>query len=251
VLQHSRMYGNRDLRDLAVTRFYTSRAVYDRLYTIDNLENALRGAFESGAHDKGVVFIHTDAARRIRPCAPNKIALSDVVAVSATDLLLPTDFQTKDGRVMNTVQAHLNTLIRNEWCDTGAFVSVDKDTAIAIIDGIEASMNFDSVDFEWDAMRALVDYYTAPKNGGDGTILVIETGRKLSRQRSGDKSGRSILGTALQRKVLDEPREKPALVLLQQLGGRERGWTAHPFWWPVFATPTDAAPCVFATKAVA
>src|SRR6201999_2356440 len=50
VLQHSRMYGSRDLRDLAVTRFYTSRGVYDRLYTINEFENALRNAFESGAH---------------------------------------------------------------------------------------------------------------------------------------------------------------------------------------------------------
>src|SRR5204863_8316599 len=57
VLQHSRMYGNRDRRDLAVTRFYTSRAVYDRLYTINALENALRAAFDAKAEDAGVVFI--------------------------------------------------------------------------------------------------------------------------------------------------------------------------------------------------
>src|SRR5262249_483593 len=40
VLQHSRMYGNRDRRDLSVTRFYTSRDVYNRLYTINGFENA-------------------------------------------------------------------------------------------------------------------------------------------------------------------------------------------------------------------
>lgn len=252
VLQHSRMYGNRDLRDLAVTRFYTSRAVYDRLYTINILENALRTAFETGAHDKGVVFIQTDSARRIRPCAPNKIALSDVVAVSANDLLLPTDFQTKGGRAMAAVQARLDQLIKPEWRDTNKFVEIDKKAALAIVDAIEGSMDFDSVKFEWDAMRALIDYYAAVGGNGDDTLLVLaETGRKLSREGSGDKSGRSILGTALRRTVLGEPRSKPALILLQQEGGRDRGWTAHPFWWPVFATPTDAAPCVFSTKAAA
>jgi hypothetical protein len=61
VLQHSRMYGARDRRDLAVTRLYTSRSVYDKLYTINGFENALRTAFETGAHDAGVVFIQTDA----------------------------------------------------------------------------------------------------------------------------------------------------------------------------------------------
>ena len=249
VLQHSRMYGNRDRRDLSVTRFYTSRAVYDRLYTINALENSLRQAFETGAHDAGVVFIQSDAARRVRPCAPNKVLLSDVVAVSPSDMLLPSDFQTKGGTAMAKVQAELDRLIKPEWRDTGEFVSVDRTTVDAIIDAIEKSMEFDAVDFEWDAMRGLIDYYADAAKSGDGKILLYaETGRKLSRAGSGDKSGRSILGTALRRKVLGEPRSKPALVLLQQEGGRDLGWTAHRFWWPLFAAPTDAEPCVFATK---
>lgn len=252
VLQHSRMYGNRDRHDLAVTRFYTSRAVYDRLYTINALEGSLRTAFESGAHDAGVVFIQSDAMRRVRPCAPNKVMLSDVVAVSPNDMLLPSDFQTKGGAPMGKIQAELEALIKPAWRNTGDFVSVDRATAIAIIDAIEKSMEFDTVDFEWDAMRGLIDYYADVAQGGDGKILIYaETGRKLSRAGSGDKSGRSILGTALRKKVLGEPRSKPALILLQQEGGRDLGWTAHKFWWPLFAAPTDAEPCVFATKVAA
>src|SRR5262249_30228697 len=49
VLEHSRMYGNRDPRDIAVTRLYTSQGVYD---TINEFENTLRDAFESGTHDQ-------------------------------------------------------------------------------------------------------------------------------------------------------------------------------------------------------
>lgn len=252
VLQHSRMYGNRNRRDLAVTRFYTSRAVYDRLYTINEFENTLRKAFESGAHDRGVVFIQSDATRRVRPCAPNKLLLSDVVSVSGSSMLLPSDFQTRGGAAMGAIQAKLDKLIKPEWRDTGKFYSIDPKVALAIIDAIEESMEFDSVDFEWDAMRALIDYYSDTEHGGDGKILLIaETGRQLNRSKSGDKSGRSILGTALRTKVLDPSRTKPALVLLQQEGGRDLGWTAHRFWWPVFAAPADAEPCVFATKVAA
>lgn len=249
VLQHSRMYGNRDRRDLAVTRFYTSRAVYDRLYTINALESSLRNAFETGAHDAGVVFIQSDAGRRVRPCAPNKVLLSDVVAVSPNDMLLPSDFQTKGSTAMAKIQTELDRLIKLEWRDIGDFVAVDREKAITIIDSIAKSMEFDTVEFEWDAMRGLIDYYADVAQGGDGKILIYaETGRKLSRAGSGDKSGRSILGTALRKKVLGEPRSKPALILLQQEGGRELGWTAHKFWWPLFAAPTDTEPCVFATK---
>lgn len=249
VLQHSRMYGNRDRRDLAVTRFYTSRAVYDRLYNINALEGSLRKAFETGAHDAGVIFIQSDSTRRVRPCAPNKILLSDVIAVSPTDMLLPSDFQTKGGSIMARIQEELDRLIKLDWRDSGEFVAVDRKTVIAIINAIEKSMEFDTVEFEWDAMRGLIDYYADVAQGGDGKILIYaETGRRLSRAGSGDKSGRSILGTALRRKVLGEKRSKPALILLQQDGGRDLGWTAHKFWWPLFAAPTDAEPCVFATK---
>ncbi len=249
VLQHSRMYGNRNRRDLAVTRFYTSRAVYDRLYMINEFENTLRNAFLTGAHDQGVVFIQSDANRRVRACAPNKVLLSDVVAVSENSMLLPTDFQARGGSGMAAIQNRLEKLIKDEWRDTGKLVEVDRKTALAIIDAIAESLEFDNVEFEWDAMRALIDYYSDAANGGDGKVLVLaETGRKLDRAKSGDKSGRSILGTATRAKVLGTKRDKPTLVLLQQEGGRERGWTAHHFWWPVLAVPSDAEPCVFATK---
>lgn len=245
VLQHSRMYGNRHREDLAVTRLYTSRSVYDRLYTINGFENALRKAFESGAHDKGVAFIQTDEASQVKPCAPNKLLLSNIVTVSPDTMLLPSDFQTIGGTRMTKIQRELDQLIKPEWRDSDKFVVVKKTTAIDIINTIKGSMEFDSVEFEWDAMCGLIDYYTE-ENGN--ILLIVETGRKLNRERSGDKSGRSILGTKLRSKVLDNPRTQPALVLLQQNGGRDRGWSEHSFWWPIFAAPTDAEPCVFATK---
>ena len=153
---------------------------------------------------------------------------------------------------MAAIQTKLERMIKPEWRDRGEFVSIDRKTSLAIIDAVEESMEFDTVKFEWDAMRGLIDYYTDTDKGGNGTMLLwAETGRRLSRAGSGDKSGRSILGTVLRSKVLDVQRSKPALVLLQQEGTRELGWTAHHFWWPVFAAPTDAEPCVFATKVAA
>jgi hypothetical protein len=94
VLQHSRMYGARERDDIAVTRFYTSRGVYTRLAQIHSLETTLREAFENGSHDGGVVFIQSDARQGFIPCAPNKVTLSDMVAIRACDILLPTGFDT-------------------------------------------------------------------------------------------------------------------------------------------------------------
>ncbi len=249
VLQHSRMYGNRPRPDLAVTRFYTSQGVYDRLFTINGFENALREAFETGAHDRGVVFIQTDAKQRVHPCAPNKVLLSSVVPVPPNGMVLPTGFQTIGGRAMAAAQAKIDALIDPKWINATSFAELDRDRAIEIIDAIEQTMKFDDTEFEWDAMRGLIDYYSDVREGGDGSLVVLaETGRRLTKGGSGDKSGRSILGTALRPIVMAPSRSKPALVLLQQEGAKEQGWSGHKFWWPILAAPADVEPCIFATK---
>ncbi|HEX5424902.1 MAG TPA: hypothetical protein VFW94_15245, partial [Candidatus Acidoferrales bacterium] len=111
---------------------------------------------------------------------------------------------------------------------------------------------FTEAEFEWDAMRGLLDYYSDVRDGGNGKVLLLaETGRKLSRDKSGDKSGLSILGGgAIRALVLDPQRSKPALVLLRQAGTKDLGWSGYPFWWPILAAPGTVEPCVFATKVV-
>lgn len=251
VLQHSRMYGNRNRRDLAVTRFYTSQDVFDRLYTINGFENALREAFENGAHEKGVVFLQADSARRVKPCAPNKVLLSNVVAIKPNGLYLPTSFQTQSGREMTKLQNELDNLIPPEAIDTHKFVEISLELTLKITSLIEKTLVFSTNDFEWDAMRGLIDYYSDIRDGGDGKVLILaEKGRRLNREKSGDKSGLSILGgSGVLRSIVAEPsRSKPALILLQQEGTKEQGWSGHKFWWPILAAPATVEPCVFATK---
>lgn len=252
VLQHSRMYGNREWKDLMVTRFFTTRAVYDRLRIINAVENTLRDAFLRGANHNRIAFIMRDSTNQVRSCAPNKIALSDMISVEPNGMLLPNGFDTRGGSHMATVQAKLEKLIKPEWRDTGEFIPVKPDIAFDIISAIESSLEFDDTEFEWEAMRALIDYYSDAEKGGNGEMLLqVVTGRELTKEGSGDKSGLSILGTRLRADILKKPRSKPLLVLLQQEGGKERGWTAHRFWWPVLIAPSDAEPCVFARKVAA
>lgn len=253
VLQHSRMYGNRDRADLAVTRFYTSRGVYNRLQTINVFENTLREAFESGAHDRGVVFIQTDAANRVRPCAPNKIMMSNVVAMRPNGMLLPTRFTTKSGWPMAAAQRELAGLLAPALAKEGQLVEVRNELTTRILQTIEGTMEFPDEEFEWNAMHALIEYYSSSTLPPSETMLLLAiTGRALDRGRSGDRTGLSILGTPAARNlVLDGRRTKPLLVLLQQSGARDLGWSGHPFWWPILAAPPRAQPCVFASKTAA
>lgn len=249
VLQHSRMYGARPQADLAVTRFYTSRGVYNRLSQIHTLETALREAFESGAHDGGVVFIQSDASQGFVPCAPSKISLSDVVAVRPNGVVLPTGFNTvANGKLAKLTKA-VDTLVPPDCIDSQVFSEINLQDALSLIDAIEPTLELaEDTGFEWNAMRGLLQYY-AKKSAGR-VLLLAETGRRLNRSASGDRSGLSILGTAELRAVVREPsRIAPAIVLLRQEGGAALGWKGGPFWWPMLASPPQGTSCVFATKA--
>jgi hypothetical protein len=249
VLQHSRMYGNRDPRDIAVTRLYTSQAVYDRLYTINEFENTLRDAFESGAHDQGVIFIQTDPTGAVRPCAPNKILFSKVVPIRPNGFYLPTGFQIRTGKTMREAQARISRLIPPDILDKQKYAKIYQEAAFEIIDACAASLDIADETFEWEAMRGLLKYFTSVENAEPREILLLaETNRRLTREKSGDKSGLSILGTALRQIVVDSTRDAPALILLQQVGSKELGWSGSPFWWPILAAPGTGEPCIFAAK---
>lgn len=252
VLQHSRMYGARDRQDLAVTRFYTSKAVHDRLRQIHKLESALRDAFEQGVHggEQGVVFIQTDSQNRIIPCAPNKILMSDVVAVRANEFYFPSDFDTQDSRKSRSSTEKLDNLLKPHYrAGKPAFVEIDLDQALELVKLSQSMLaSAESSDFQWNGMAGLLQYYAARSK--KKVDLLVDMNRDLGRESSGDKSGLSIIGGLEIRKLVrNDGRIRPALVMLQQKGKKkEKGWSANrPFWWPILVAPGNAEPCVFSS----
>jgi hypothetical protein len=251
VLQHSRMYGSRPPEDLAVTRFFTSLGVRDRLITINSFENSLRDAFEKGAHDQGVVFIEVNSQGTVRPCAPNKILLSDIVAISPDNALLPTNFDTVRTAKATTAQKTVDTIVQKLCPDDGKFHAIKKADAFEVLDLIAETLAFTEVDFEWQAMKALLDYYDKEiKAKGPKVEIIKYSGRQLDRLLSGGRKAFSILGTpAARTTVLKNARTRPAIVLLGQSGTADLHWAANrPFWWPILAPPPDSEPIVFASK---
>lgn len=247
VLQHSRMYGNRDRQDLAVTRFYTSEAVYDRLEQIHRLENTLREAFESGAHDRGVVFMENDPAQGIVPCSPTKITLSNVVSVRAKDFYLPTGFDTVIGKLAQQSVKKIDERIAAYAPLPGVFHSITLEEAIDLIEHVKKTLIIDKTNsFQWNAMISLLKYYCTA-NESDEVKLLFEKDRKLNRIKSGYKSGLSVVGTSSREVILQGGRVAPALIMLEQTGTKQLGWQGNSnFWWPVLVSPSEAQPCVFA-----
>lgn len=251
VLQHSRMYGARPQADLAVTRFYTSNDVFKRLVQIHSLETALREAFENGVHDGGVVFIQNDSKGGVIPCAPNKISVSDVVAVRPSEILLPTRFDTVSSSKLRPAIRAVDSRIPPACLDTKEFAPVALQHAVELLMEIEPTLVPETgAGFDWEAMIGLLKYYASRVEGR--VLLLAETGRRLSRRASGDRSGISILGTPELRSLVKNPtRTEPAVILLKQEGGADLEWKAGPFWWPMLVSPPQANSCVFATKTAA
>lgn len=94
VLQHSRMYGYRSKEDLSVTRFYTTRDLYDRMSNINDFDSKLREDFEEGNFEKGVIFISKDEKGKVIPCSPQKIRISNTRVLKPGKTILPVGFNT-------------------------------------------------------------------------------------------------------------------------------------------------------------
>jgi addiction module HigA family antidote len=247
VLQHSRMYGNRPRADVAVTRLYTSHLVYNRMYKINSFESTLREAFELKAYDQGVVFICADDSGGIRSCAPDKLYMSDVISMRPGKMYLPTGIEPKPPRALTAINRQVEALLPSKTASMP--ITIDMEHAIRIITAIEPSFTIPSEAFDWDAMKALMIFYA--KKSKSKVDLFVERGRKLDKDLSSEKSGLSIVGTALRRTLQTAPRSRPALVLLQQEGSLALNWTGEVFWWPVLAAPLDVEPCIFASKIAA
>jgi len=65
----------------------------------------------SGAHDRGVAFVVKDQSNRVIPCAPNKILVSDIVALRPGKAYLPVGFRTKSRTTMAPLMQKLDHLI--------------------------------------------------------------------------------------------------------------------------------------------
>ena len=248
VLQHSRMYGARSRRDLAVTRFYTSTTVFERLKMIDELENALRDAFEKGAHDRGVAFVRSDDRSRLVPCAPNKIALTDVVSLSPGGRLLPVGFETRAATYIRKPVEAIDKLIPLNSKDSDEPQLIDLELARKICAEIAQTYDVSKREWSWDGFNAVMEYYsrlTESHVHKNKVWFAAYTGRGLARKR---ESGRfsNAPDTKQQRDLAERiAKDIPMLLLFKQEGTKEQGWSGHPFWWPVLIAPQDSIPCIY------
>ena len=253
VLQHSRMYGNRKLEDLAVTRFYTAPAIYEVMKRINEFDLALRQAFEKGAQNAGVVFIRKDSQNKIKPCSPNKIMLSSITTLVPFRRLLPvgfqTDYKTKSKNILDELDGKISEC-QPEINPDVPFL-LDLFSALWIIDIIDKLLIFED-GFNWDisAFKASMEYLSKNSTHVEhrGKVwCLIKRDRNLSRMKGEGFSDAPDTATTEGVVAKKTAKDIPILMLFRQNGLEEQGWRGLPFWWPVLMAPENTRTVIFAS----
>ena len=269
VLQHARMYGNRSKEDMAVTRFYTTSNVYAALVKINDLDNQLRKWFEDSVNrgtDPSAIFIGYDTNLGIRPCAANKLIISDTLTIKPNKRVLPIGFQTlTNSEIKGTIKKIDNILSKPEYQkrDKDGFFEIGKAEILNILELINKtfyrhpkrrSKNHsipavyqDAIDWDLGEMIACLEYCL--QNVKDNKMFaMVRNGRDISRIKSGSFSdapddGRNDTDPSKAKAI-----DRPVLMLLKQNGKKDRGWRDAPFYWPVLMTQQNLTAAVYSKE---
>ncbi len=252
VLQHSRMYGSRPVEDLPVTRFYSPPHIYQIMRSIHEFDSALREAFLSGAHEKGIYFIQRDRADRLVPCSPNKLLFSKLTTIRPGRRVLPVDFQTISKTAGKGILNDLDTRINILSKGMGDGVQIETHEAVKLLELCYQLLEFDDPeDSQAKAQIAVLEHFSQQADSTDarGKVwLITATDRTIKRYRDEGRFSDSPDTKQQTDNALRLATNIPALILLRENGKESDGWRDLPFWWPVVVTPTNAITSVFAAE---
>lgn len=247
VLQHSRMYGYRRKEDLAVTRFYTTIDLYDRMSKINDFDSKLREDFEQGNFDKGVVFISKDENGRVIPCSPQKIMISNTQVLKPGKTTTPIGFQTGyKTYIKKDIEEIDNILKANNSGKLDGKFKLSKEDACKVISLIYKTLEIESKScIEEKAFIALINYLST-----NSVNIYCGTNRNISRLRETSRyySDMPYNRDNDLRQAKEMATKEPTLMLMKQNGYEEKGWRGAEFYWPVLVTPKNVDTAVYTSE---
>lgn len=247
VLQHSRMYGYRRKEDLAVTRFYTTKNLYNRMSKINDFDSKLREDFEQGNFEKGVIFISRDEKGKIIPCSPQKIMISNTQVLKPGKTTLPIGFQTKFRTyIKKDIENIDKILMANNGGELEGIYKVSKAEACKIVELIYNTLEIESDNcVEEQTFISLINYLSK-----DYVNIYCGTNRNTARTRSTSRyysdvpyGGNNELISARRAAVTE-----PTIMLIKQNGLEKNGWRGAEFYWPVLVTQENVDTSVYTSE---
>jgi hypothetical protein len=259
-IQHCRMYGNRPQGDLAVTRFYTSNAIYARMSRMHDFDTMLweqltaREDNGESVDDPGdVTFLERDPTGQVSYCSANKIILTRAQWTRPGGELVPRPFSTVSDQPNATGAQHAVAQLRGFGQPSVPF-QMTVDQACELLDAICALIRIDDCwDWDLDALKDAVRYLAstnADENLRDqvfGLYTLRNTIRKWNDPSHSDPQ-RAPYSSATENALRQAAGTSPSLGFYHNVGNVSAGWTGSPFVWPVLFVPNGVVPTVFANN---
>jgi len=247
VLQHSRMFGYRSKKDLAVTRLYTTTDLYDRMSKINEFDSKLREDFEQGHLEKGVIFISRDEKGTIIPCSPDKIRISNTHVLKPGKTSTIIGFQTGyKSYIKKEIENIDKILMENNNGKIEGTYKISREDACKIINIIYKTIELESKNaIDEKTFLSLINYLS-----NEYVNIFTATNRNISRRRETSRYYSDMpynrdrdLATA---KELAQT--EPTLMLMKQNGLEENYWRGAEFYWPVLVAPENIDTAVYSAS---
>lgn len=249
VLQHSRMFGYRSKKDLAVTRLYTTKDLYDRMSKINEFDSKLREEFEKGNLENGVIFISRDEKGTIIPCSPDKIRISNTHVLKPGKTSTIVGFQTGyKSYIKKDVEKIDKILMDNNDGKIEGTYKISKEEACNVISIIYRTIELESKNaMDENTFLSLINYLS-----DEFVNIYAATNRNISRLR---KTSRYYSDMPYNRdrdlkKAKEMAQSEPTLMLMKQNGLSDEihGWRGAEFYWPVLVAPKKIDTAVYSVS---
>lgn len=254
VLQHSRMYGYRSRKDLAVTRFYTEPTIYAAMQRMHESDVALREEIERNP-DQEVIFIQGSGGGAVMPCSPNKILLSETTTLKPYKRILPVGFQTDYKSYTKPVTEKIDKLLGDVHVVGPGKQPFKIPLPIAhevlkLSETVLFMEEEEGYTFDWAGMHATIDYLVKKSSTPTELWCLWLTDRNNARLAGVGSHTRYVAtpdtatteGAIARKYAIDSP----MLMLFRQNGDEEKGWRGAPFYWPLLVAPKNTKTAIYA-----
>ncbi len=195
-------------------------------------------------------FIERDEKDRIIPCAPNKVALTNIVCIKPHKRVLPVGFTTKCKSATTRVVHKISVLLQ-EYInpDEKLPIKVPMERIEEVIELVYSIIeNDDKNNMRFVSKQQLVGILRYMQQ--DEVYVMTRYSRQLSKFSQNNHTyldapdNGQDEGKIAKQYAIDDP----VLIMLQQDGTAE-GWNGAIFWWPVLVPHQNIGKAIYAQKA--